>query len=69
MTVSFAMNVFSVVLISAASFFLFRGILPEAAQISGMLIGTYTGGTPNMFAIGNGLGVDSGRSCCCRPPI
>ena len=61
MTVSFLMNIFAVVLVAVASFFLFRNIVPEVQNISGMLIGTYTGGTPNMFAIGNGLGADSGQ--------
>jgi Predicted integral membrane protein len=36
-------------------------MVPDARNISGMLIGTYTGGTPNMFAIGNGLGSSNER--------
>jgi uncharacterized membrane protein len=32
--------------------FLFRGQIPEAWKIGGMLVGIYTGGTPNMQAIG-----------------
>lgn len=31
---------------------LFRGALPEAWKVGGMLVGIYTGGTPNMQAIG-----------------
>ncbi|NCB51130.1 MAG: DUF819 family protein [Clostridia bacterium] len=59
MLISFVMNTAAVVVIAAAAFFLFRGDFPSgrtAAQVSGMLVGTYTGGTPNMLAIGKGLG-------------
>ncbi len=38
-------------------FFLFRGQIHDAATISGMLIGLYTGGTPNLLAIGVALGL------------
>lgn len=55
MIASFSMNVFSVVIVAIITYFLFRNIVPDAHNISGMLIGTYTGGTPNMLAIGNGL--------------
>lgn len=56
---SFALNAVSVLLVASLSFFAFRALVPEAAKISAMLIGTYTGGTPNMFAIGHGLGASS----------
>ena len=56
MLLSFLLNVVSVFLVAVAAFFLFRNIVPGMDKISGMLIGTYTGGTPNMFAIGHALG-------------
>lgn len=56
MLISFAMNTAAIMLVSAAAFFLLRNQLPDAVNISAMLIGTYTGGTPNMFAIGHGMG-------------
>lgn len=56
---SFALNAVSVVAVASLSFFLFRGVVNEAANVCAMLIGTYTGGTPNMFAIGHGLGTSS----------
>jgi len=59
MLLSFAFNAVSVILVAVAFFFVFRGIVPGADKISAMLIGTYTGGTPNMFAIGHGLGAGS----------
>lgn len=55
MILSFVLNIAAVIAAAAGSFFIFRNIIPDAAKISGMLIGTYTGGTPNMFAIGHGL--------------
>ena len=58
---SFALNAVSVLAVAVVFFFLFRGLLPDAAKISAMLIGTYTGGTPNMFAIGHGLGAGADR--------
>ncbi len=59
MLVSFGLNLAAVVAVAAAAFFIFRGVFADgrvAAWVSGMLIGTYTGGTPNMLAIGKGLG-------------
>ncbi len=47
----------SVVISSVFAFFIFRSRVPEAAKISGMLVGVYTGGTPNMNAIGLALDV------------
>lgn len=54
--VSFGLNVAAVLVMATAAFAIFRGRISGAAEISAMLVGTYTGGTPNMFAIGNGLG-------------
>lgn len=59
MLVSFLMNTAAVVAVAAAAFFLYRGAFSDertAARVSGMLVGTYTGGTPNMLAVGKGLG-------------
>lgn len=39
-------------------FYLFGNHIPESWKISGMLIGVYTGGTPNLAAIGTALNVD-----------
>jgi len=48
-----------VIIAITAGFFLFRAIVPDANKIAGMLIGVYTGGTPNMFALKTALGVDN----------
>lgn len=55
---SFVMDIVAVIIAASAGFFIFREIMPSdtaAAKISGMLIGTYTGGTPNMISIGKAL--------------
>lgn len=52
---SFTMNTAAVLIIATGSYIIFKSMLPNAYNISGMLVGTYTGGTPNMIAIGHGL--------------
>ncbi len=59
MIISFALNAIAVFTVAVVSFFLFRNVLPDAEKGCGMLIGTYTGGTHNMFAIGHGLGASA----------
>ncbi len=56
--ISFLLCLLSVFILSIAAFAVFHEILPESAQLSGMLIGTYTGGTPNLAAIGRALNVE-----------
>ncbi len=58
MLISFCLGSVIVVLVCTGSFFLFRHVFPEgrvAADISAMLVGMYTGGTPNAMAIGKAL--------------
>jgi len=56
---SFTFVVISVVITVCFGFFMFRGMVGgEAWKVSGMLIGVYTGGTPNLAAIGTALQVD-----------
>ena len=59
MLCSFGLNAVSVIAVASLSFFVFKAMVPEAAKVCAMLIGTYTGGTPNMFAIGHGLGASA----------
>ncbi len=56
---SYGLNVVAVLLSACGAFFLFSAFLPQADKLCAMLIGTYTGGTPNMFAIGHALGAGS----------
>lgn len=47
------------VLVSVVSgYFIFRNHVPDAAKVSGMMTGIYTGGTMNFTALGNALQVD-----------
>jgi uncharacterized membrane protein len=55
---SLMLGVVSVIIMVFVGFFLFRNHIPDSAKIGGMLIGVYTGGTPNLAAIAQGLGVD-----------
>jgi len=56
--ISLLLGVVSVVILAFAGYFIFRERIPEIWKISGMMIGVYTGGTPNLAAIARGLNVD-----------
>jgi uncharacterized membrane protein len=49
----------SVTVVAAVSHLLFRGLIADTPKISGLLVGVYTGGTPNLAAIRTALGVQS----------
>jgi uncharacterized membrane protein len=53
---SYGLSVFAVIISSVIFYYVYRNIVPEAWQVSGMLVGVYTGGTVNMSAIGMALG-------------
>ncbi len=55
---AFLLGVASVILSSLAAFLLFHESVPTPDAVTGMMIGVYTGGTPNMSAIGVALGVE-----------
>jgi uncharacterized membrane protein len=56
---SFTFVVLAVLITVCASYFIFRSLVGEEAwKVSGMLIGVYTGGTPNLAAIGTALNID-----------
>jgi len=56
--ISFGWCVLAGLLSSALSAWVFRNAFPEGWALAGMLAGIYTGGTPNMQAIGLALQVD-----------
>ncbi len=56
---SLLIALFSVILVVSAGFFLFRNHLADPDKIAGMLVGVYTGGTPNMAALKTALEVDN----------
>ena len=58
---SLLIGLVSVMAVATAGYFLFRTHLGEQAPaIAGMVVGVYTGGTPNLAAIKMMLGVDEG---------
>ncbi len=56
--ISLLLGVVSVVVLVFVGYYIFRNSIPEIWKISGMMIGVYTGGTPNLAAIARGLAVD-----------
>lgn len=54
---SFILVAVSVSLVACATYLIFRTLIPEAYKYAGMIIGLYTGGTPNLMAIGAALSV------------
>ena len=54
---SFFLGVAGVVISSIIAYSIFKGSIEESREASAMMIGVYTGGTPNMMAIGMALGV------------
>lgn len=57
--ISFALCMVSVMIMSTVGHLIFHNHFAESAKISGMLVGVYTGGTPNMNAIGTALKINS----------
>ncbi|MEL7585724.1 MAG: DUF819 family protein [Prolixibacteraceae bacterium] len=55
---SMVLGIISLILVIFSCYFVFRDKIPELWKVSGMLVGIYTGGTPNLAAIGTALQVD-----------
>ena len=54
---SLLIGLFSVVVVIVIGYWIFKGSIKDIWQVSGMLVGIYTGGTPNMAAIKTALDV------------
>ena len=54
---SLAIGVFSVLVMIFIGYWIFRGSISEIWKVAGMLVGIYTGGTPNMAAMKTALDV------------
>jgi uncharacterized membrane protein len=54
---SLILGVSSLIIVVVAGYFLFRDQIQESWKVAGMLCGVYTGGTPNLAAIGTALDV------------
>ena len=55
---SLLLALLSVVVVVFAGYYLFRDKIPELGKIAGMLIGIYSGGTPNLASIKEALNVN-----------
>jgi len=55
---SLVLGFVSIITMVIVGYFIFGPSLEEGHKVSGLLIGVYTGGTPNMAAIRTALGVD-----------
>lgn len=56
--ITLLLGVVSVVVLVFVGYFIFREKIPDIWKISGMMIGVYTGGTPNLAAIARALAVE-----------
>jgi len=56
--VSMILALISVVVIITSGYFIFKNAVPESWKVAGMLVGVYTGGTPNMASLSVALDVD-----------
>ncbi len=55
---SLILGVSSLIIVVVAGYFLFKNQIQESWKVAGMLCGVYTGGTPNLAAIGTALDVN-----------
>jgi len=56
--ISMILALISVIVIVGSGFFIFKTVVPDSWKVAGMLIGVYTGGTPNLVSLKVALGVD-----------
>jgi uncharacterized membrane protein len=56
--ISMILALISVVAIVSSGYFIFKNVVPDSWKVAGMLVGVYTGGTPNLVALKVALGVD-----------
>lgn len=55
---SLILGVVSLVIVVVGGYFIFKELIIDSWQVAGMLCGVYTGGTPNLAAIGTALEVN-----------
>jgi uncharacterized membrane protein len=56
--ISMILALISVIAIVSSGYFIFKNVVPESWKVAGMLVGVYTGGTPNLVSLKVALGVD-----------
>lgn len=57
--VGYSLCIVSVIIVAVAMFFITVNFFPDGGNLSAMIVGLYTGGTPNMNAIGAAMGVET----------
>ncbi len=57
--ISMICGLVAVIIAVVIGFFVFKRVVPDPNKVAGMLVGVYSGGTPNMFALKTALGVDN----------
>lgn len=56
--ISMFLALISIIIILGSGYFMFRNVVPDSWKVAGMLVGVYTGGTPNMASLSVALNVD-----------
>ena len=56
--VSMILALISIIVIIISGYFMFKNVVPDSWKVAGMLVGVYTGGTPNMASLSYALDVD-----------
>ena len=56
--ISMILALISVIAIVSSGYFIFKNVVPDSWKVAGMLVGVYTGGTPNLVSLKVALGVD-----------
>lgn len=59
MAIAAVLALVSLIIVVSVGHVLFSNTIPEPSNVSGMMIGVYTGGTPNLASIKTALGVSS----------
>jgi len=55
---SMVLAILSIIVIICTGYLIFRNVVPDSWKVAGMLVGVYTGGTPNMASLKVALEVD-----------
>jgi len=56
--ISMILAIVSVIIIIISGYFIFKNVVPDSWKVAGMLVGVYSGGTPNLVSLKVALGVD-----------
>jgi uncharacterized membrane protein len=57
--ISMGLALISIIIVIATGYLIFKDVVPDSWKVAGMLVGVYTGGTPNLVSLKVALGVDT----------